>query len=139
MLDRQNMNATVYSRKRPIEIVIVSAVMVVLALVRIWAHFSDPSSLGRLFDVYSVILSALLLSAAVGLWRVRRWGETVYRLLAIYMIGSGVVMIFASSAISYESLMFVGGYTIIMGACFSLVGIYIRRVLKRAGPQRGAV
>ena len=35
------MNATVYSRKRPIEIVIVSAVMVVLALVRIWAHFSD--------------------------------------------------------------------------------------------------
>ena len=100
MLDRQNMNATVYSRKRPIEIVIVSAVMVVLALVRIWAHFSDPSSFGRLFDVYSVILSALLLFAAVGLWRVRRWGETVYRLLAIYMIGSGVVMIFASSAIS---------------------------------------
>jgi len=88
-----------------------------------------------------LILSALLLFAAVGLWRVRRWGETVYiyRLLAIYMIGSGVVMIFASSAISYESLMFVGGYTIIMGACFSLVGIYIRRVLKRAGPQRGAV
>jgi len=122
MLDRQNMNATVYSRKRPIEIVIVSAVMVVLALVRIWAHFSDPSSFGRSFDVYSVILSALLLFAAVGLRRVRRWGETVYRLLAIY-----------------ESLMFVGGYTIIMGACFSLVGIYIRRVLKRAGPQRGAV
>jgi len=53
-LDRQNMNATVYSRKRPIEIVIISAVMVVLALVRIWAHFSDPSSFGRLFDVYSV-------------------------------------------------------------------------------------
>ncbi len=113
--------------------------MVVLALVRIWAHFSDPSSFGRLFDVYSVILSALLLFAAVGLWRVRRWGETVYRLLAIYMIGSGVVMIFASSAISVRIVNVRRRLYHNYGCLFFLVGIYIRRVLKRAGPQRGAV
>src|SRR5439155_5273135 len=97
--------------------------MVVLALVRIWAHFSDPSSFGRLFDVYSVILSALLLFAAVGLWRVRRWGETVYRLLAIYMMGRGVVIIFASSAISLRIVNVLRGLYNNNGSLFFFFGI----------------
>src|SRR5213592_3857327 len=99
-LDRQNMNATVYSRKRPIEIVIC------------FGGNGRPRpgpNLGALFGSVKfrkVIrrlqrdIECAAFICPVGLWRVRRWGETVYRLLAIYMIGSGVVMIFASSAIS---------------------------------------
>jgi hypothetical protein len=119
----------VNTTRPPIGIVIISAGMVVLAIIRIWFHFTDPSSFGRWFDAYSGGFSALILSAAVGLWRARRWGKTLYWTFAMYLVASGVVMIFAAPQ---ESLMFVGMITVYMGIVFSFVGIYIHRVSKRS-------
>jgi len=120
-------------RKRPIGIWIISVVLALLSVVRILAHFFDPSALGWAFDRYSNVLSGLLFLGAIGVWKMRRWGEIVYWILATYTIGVGLAMIFTAQR---EFLMFVGLDTMIMGAVVFTLGIYIHRVMKNVEEEQ---
>jgi hypothetical protein len=116
-------------QKRPIGIWIISGVLALLSVGRIFNHFLDPSTPGWSFDLFSNVLSALLLFGALGVWKMRLWGEIVYWILATYTVSGGLAMVFTAQR---EFLMFVGLDTLIMGTMFFVLGIYVHRAMKHA-------